>query len=53
MKDKEHRVLDDYNRNKQLIDLTQQPEEIKDRVDLEIINQVSNKDVGQVGQQVP
>jgi len=47
--DKEHRVLDDYNRNKQLIDLTQQPAEIKDRVDLEIINQVTNKDIGQVG----
>ena len=47
--DKEHRVLDDYNRNKQLIDLTQQPEEIKDRVDLEIIKQVAHKDIGQVG----
>ena len=47
--DKEHRVLDDYNRNKQLIDLTQQPEEIKDRVDRVHIEQVSNKDVGQVG----
>ena len=47
--DKEHRVLDDYNRNKQLIDLTQQPEEIKDRVDKFIHEQLSNKDVGQVG----
>ena len=25
----EHRVLEDYERNKQLIDLTQQPEEIR------------------------
>jgi len=47
--DKEHRVLDDYNRNRQLIDLTQQPQEIKDRLDIEIIKQVSHKDVGQVG----
>ena len=29
----EHRVLDDYNRNVHLIDLTQQPQEIKDFVD--------------------
>jgi 5'-3' exonuclease len=46
---KEHRVLDDYNRNKQLIDLTQQPEDIQQRVDGLICDQVSNKDVGQVG----
>jgi 5'-3' exonuclease len=46
---KEHRVLDDYNRNKQLIDLKQQPEEIQQRVDDFIREQVSNKDVGQVG----
>ena len=46
---KEHRVLDDYNRNKQLIDLKQQPEEIQQRVDNFIREQVSNKDVGQVG----
>ena len=42
-------MLDDYKRNKQLIDLTQQPEEIKDRVDKFIHEQLSNKDVGQVG----
>ena len=46
---KDHRVLDDYNRNKQLIDLKQQPEEIQQRVDDFIREQVSNKDVGQVG----
>ena len=45
----EHRVLDDYERNRQLIDLTHQPEAVKDIVDLAIIEQVSNKDVGQVG----
>ena len=42
-------MLDGYKRNKQLIDLTQQPAELKDRVDLEIINQVTHKDIGQVG----
>ena len=46
---KEHRVLDDYNRNKQLIDLKQQPEEIRQRVDNFIREQLTNKDVGQVG----
>jgi len=46
---KEHRVLDDYNRNRQLIDLTAQPEEIKQRVDDFIREQITNKDVGQVG----
>jgi 5'-3' exonuclease len=45
----EHRVLDDYERNRQLIDLTYQPAAVKDTVDLAIIEQVSNKDVGQVG----
>jgi 5'-3' exonuclease len=45
----EHRVLDDYQRNRTLIDLTAQPNEVKDRVDLAIINQVTDKDVGQVG----
>ena len=46
---KEHRVLDDYNRNRQLIDLTQQPKEIKQRLDDFIREQITNKDVGQVG----
>jgi len=45
----EHRVLDDYERNRQLIDLTHQPQAIKDTVDLAIIEQVSHKDIGQVG----
>jgi 5'-3' exonuclease len=45
----EHRVLDDYERNRQLIDLTHQPQAIKDTVDLAIIDQVSHKDIGQVG----
>jgi 5'-3' exonuclease len=45
----EHRVLDDYNRNRVLIDLTAQPGEIKLKVDTAIREQVSHKDVGQVG----
>jgi len=45
----EHRVLDDYERNRQLIDLTHQPQAVKDTVDLAIIEQVSHKDIGQVG----
>jgi 5'-3' exonuclease len=45
----EHRVLDDYNRNRSLIDLRAQPEEIKAMVDDAIREQISHKDVGQVG----
>jgi 5'-3' exonuclease len=37
----EHRVLDDYNRNVSLIDLTSQPQEVKDRVDACICEQRS------------
>jgi 5'-3' exonuclease len=47
--DVEHRVLDDYNRNRALIDLTAQPDEIKQLVDDAICEQISHKDVGQVG----
>jgi hypothetical protein len=45
----EHRVLDDYERNVTLIDLTAQPQAIKDTVDTAIREQVSHKDVGMVG----
>ena len=45
----EHRVLDDYNRNVSLIDLTAQPDTVKDIVDTCIREQRSHKDVGQVG----
>ena len=45
----EHRVLDDYERNRQLIDLTAQPTNVKTAVDQAITNQISHKDVGQVG----
>jgi len=45
----EHRVLDDYQRNRMLIDLTAQPQDIKDQVDRAIREQISHKDIGQVG----
>jgi len=45
----EHRVLDDYERNKMLVDLTAQPEDVKLIIDTAIREQVSHKDVGQVG----
>lgn len=38
--EKEHRVLDDYERNKKLIDLTEQPQDIKDKVDEAIVNEI-------------
>jgi hypothetical protein len=42
-------VLDDYERNRTLIDLTQQPADIKAAVDAAIQEQISHRDVGQVG----
>ena len=45
----EHRVLDDYERNRTLIDLTAQPNDVKQAVDTCIREQVSHKDIGQVG----
>ena len=45
----EHRVLDDYLRNRSLIDLRAQPEEVKAYVDTAIREQISHKDIGQVG----
>lgn len=45
----EHRVLDDYERNCTLIDLTAQPTAVKDSVDSAIREQISNRDVGMVG----
>lgn len=45
----EHRVLDDYNRNVTLIDLTAQPDAVRQYVDQAIREQISHKDVGQVG----
>ena len=45
----EHRVLDDYERNRTLIDLTAQPDDIKNTIDKAIREQISHRDVGQVG----
>jgi 5'-3' exonuclease len=45
----EHRVLDDYERNCTLIDLTAQPDAVKATVDAVIREQLSHKDVGMVG----
>jgi len=45
----EHRVLDDYERNCTLIDLTAQPDNVKTVVDSCIREQISHKDVGMVG----
>jgi len=49
-KGKEHRVLEDYERNRQLIDLSAQPDDVKVMI-AETIAQATNnpKDVGQVG----
>lgn len=44
----EHRVLDDYNRNVTLCDLTAQPENIKAIIN-DTIQNVESKDVSQVG----
>ena len=47
---REHRVLDDYERNRQLIDLTAQPDNIKSFIKETIEKQTSNpKNVTQVG----
>ena len=45
----EHRVLDDYRRNVHIIDLTAQPDDIKEKVDTAIKEQVNCTDKGQVG----
>jgi hypothetical protein len=47
---KEHRVLEDYERNRRLIDLAAQPDDIK-KIIAETITTAtsSNKDIAQVG----
>jgi 5'-3' exonuclease len=45
----EHRVLEDYQRNMQLIDLTKQPDEIKEKLDFAIVEQVQKTPKSQVG----
>ena len=47
---KEHRVLEDYERNRQLIDLTQQPADIRNIINETITTAISaNKHIDQVG----
>jgi hypothetical protein len=45
----EHRVLEDYERNRQLIDLTRQPEDIKNIIKETIFTNAVSKDITQVG----
>jgi hypothetical protein len=45
----EHRVRDDYERNVQLIDLSQQPADLIDKFDLAIISEVNTEIKKQVG----
>ena len=45
----EHRVLDDYQRNRTLIDLTLQPDNIKQALDTAIVEQVQKARKPQVG----
>ncbi|RYD62071.1 MAG: hypothetical protein EOP83_15510 [Verrucomicrobiaceae bacterium] len=43
------RVMDEYNRNRSLIDLTEQPQEIKDLMDQVIVQAVQKEPVRDVG----
>jgi hypothetical protein len=45
----EHRVLEDYERNRKLIDLTQQPDDIRNIITETIIDGIKPKEVTQVG----
>jgi hypothetical protein len=45
----EHRVLEDYERNRKLIDLTQQPTDIRNIITETIIGGIKPKEVTQVG----
>lgn len=45
----EHVVLSDYNRNKTLIDLTQQPEHIKEEMDKTILEALQKEHPSQIG----
>lgn len=45
----EHRVLEDYNRNREIIDLTMQPDNIKAALDAAIVEQVQKPRKSQVG----
>jgi hypothetical protein len=45
----EHRVLEDYERNRQLIDLTQQPNDIREIINTTIKEGAQPKEISQVG----
>jgi hypothetical protein len=45
----EHRVLDDYNRNVTLCDLSAQPENVKDKIKNTISENAQPKNIKQVG----
>jgi hypothetical protein len=45
----EHRVLDDYERNRRLIDLSHQPEDIKQIINETIQSKSQPKNISQVG----
>jgi hypothetical protein len=45
----EHRVLDDYERNRVLIDLKNQPDQIKNIINETILNNCKSKSIDQVG----
>ena len=46
----EHRVLDDYERNRILIDLTAQPKDVRDKITSTIQTSIDeNKNISQVG----
>ena len=45
----EHRVLDDYERNRVLVDLTAQPEELKEYIDSTMKDQMAPKNNSMVG----
>lgn len=45
----EHRVLEDYQRNQILVDLTRQPDDIKARLDNAIVEQVQKEKKNQIG----
>jgi 5'-3' exonuclease len=47
--EKEHRVIDDYERNKILIDLSKQPDEIKDKCKKVIVESKAGAPVSNVG----
>jgi len=47
----EHKVIEDYERNRKLIDLTAQPEEIRNEIDRDIMKRVKKAAKSQVGTQ--